>query len=296
MRGETVSVETTDGVGLDGLLVKPAMEGQSRLPIDIVIMHHGVAGRFYRHRVFDPIMDQVAAQGCAALCVNNRGHDTVFTAEVHGKTRLLGAAYEIVDDCRYDWDAWIGFAAAQGYRRIGLWGHSLGAVKSIYYLAVQPDPRVACAIASSPPRQNYENYLAQPDDERGLFEKELAAAEGAVEEGDQERLIQTTYRRRTIFAARTFIDKYGPGSRYDVFQLIPRIQTPLFLTWGGLEPLPSNSSHVSFHELPAAAARFAADHPNVGFAEIEGADHGYTGRSSQLWDAAQTWYGSLGVS
>jgi pimeloyl-ACP methyl ester carboxylesterase len=285
-------VQTSDGVGLDGLLVKPATGGQSRLPLDVVIMHHGVAGRFYRHRVFDPIMEQIAAQGCAALCVNNRGHDTVFTTEVQGKTRMLGAAYEIVDDCRYDWDAWIGFAAAQGYRRIGLWGHSLGAVKSIYYLAVQPDPRVVCAIASSPPRQNYENYLAQPDDERALFQQELAAAEGAVEEGDPARLIQTTYRRRTIFAARTFIDKYGPASRYDIFQLIPKVQVPLFLTWGGLEPLPSNTSHVSFHELPAAAARFAAAHSNVGFAEIEGADHGYTGRTAQLWAAALNWYRS----
>jgi dienelactone hydrolase len=293
MQGELVSVQTTDGVGLDGVLVAPAERGTSRLPIDVVIMHHGIGGHFYRHRVFEPISSQVVAQGCAVLCVNNRGHDVVYGTERQGKSTLLGAAYEVVDDCRYDWDAWIGFAVDRGNSRVGLWGHSLGAVKTIYYQAVQPDPRVVCSVASSPPRQNYENYLAQPADERGAFEKEFAMAEAAIEDGAPDRLIETTYRRHTQFTARTFIDKYGPGSRYDIFPLVPKVQGPLFLTWGGLEPLPSNTSHVSFYELPAAASRFSAEHANVGFAEIEGADHGYTGRTDQLWTAVRSWYQTI---
>lgn len=54
--------------------------------------------------------------------MNNRGHDTIYGADVKGEIKPQGAAYEIVDDCRYDWDAWIGFAAAQGFSRIGVWG------------------------------------------------------------------------------------------------------------------------------------------------------------------------------
>lgn len=293
MKGEIVTVETADGVSLDGILARPADLGTSRLPIDIVIMHHGVGGRFYHHRVFEPLSTHILDHGCTVLCVNSRGHDVVYSAEVRGQPRLLGAAYEIVDDCRYDWEAWISFAAAQGYQRIGLWGHSLGAVKTIYYLAVRADARVVCGIASSPPRQAYENYMAQPDAERALFEKDYAPARQAMEEGDPGRLIQTAYRRSIPFTARTFVDKYGPGSRYDIFQYIPKVTTPLLVTWGGLEPLPSNTSHVSFYQLPEEARRHAQEHRHIRFAEIAGADHGYTGKTDQLWEEARKWYAAV---
>jgi pimeloyl-ACP methyl ester carboxylesterase len=292
MNGEIVSVETTDGVGLDGILMNPKSEA-SKLPVDIVIMHHGVGGKFYHHAVFDAMSDYLVANGCAALCVNNRGHHVVFGAQVKGESRLLGAAYEVVDESRYDLDAWITFAAAQGYRRIGLWGHSLGAVKTIYYLANQPDARVVCAVASSPPRQNFENYLAQPAEERALFDREYGLAKQAMDEGEPERLIATTYRRRTLFTARTYVDKYGMASRYDIFGLLPRVTIPMLVTWGGLEPLPGGSSHVSFGELPVAATKLAAENPLLRFVEIPGADHYYTDRSAQLWAEAQPWYEGL---
>jgi dienelactone hydrolase len=63
-------------------------------------------------------------------------------------------------ECTYDWQAWIDFARAAGYQRIGLWGHSLGATKSIYYMATQHDPRVTCVVAGSPPRFSYEAFVA----------------------------------------------------------------------------------------------------------------------------------------
>jgi len=219
----------------------------------------------------------------------------VYTVQVGEETRLLGAAYEIVDECRHDWAAWITFGASLGYRKIGLWGHSLGAVKTTYYLAHQPDPRVVCAVASSPPRQAYENYLAQPAAETALYEKEYQAAQQALDEGQPERLIETEYRRRTLFTARTFIDKYGPESRYDVFRLIPRVKTPLFVTWGGLEPLPENTGgHVSFYQWPEEAPRLARENPHVAYVEVPGADHGYTGKTDQLWEAVHAWLDKLG--
>src|SRR5881227_2814771 len=42
MNGELVRVTTTDGVHLAGMLRQPATSGASTLPVDIVILHHGV--------------------------------------------------------------------------------------------------------------------------------------------------------------------------------------------------------------------------------------------------------------
>ncbi len=288
MKGEIVSVQTKDGVGLDGLLVRP--EGPSRLPVDIVIMHHGVGGRFYHSRVFDPQIGHLAEEGCAALCVNSRGHDVVYS---NSDGRLLGAAYEVVDDCRYDWDAWISYAAGLGYQRIGLWGHSLGAVKTIYYMAVAGHSRVPCAIASSPPRQNYETYLAQPPAERELYLKDYEPAKKAMDEGDPERLITTAYRRSMPFTARTFVDKYGPGARYDIVKHLPNVKIPLLVTLGGLEPIPENPGRVSHYETPDLMARLTKERQNLSYAEIPGADHPYTGKAKELWDAVRGWYKGL---
>jgi pimeloyl-ACP methyl ester carboxylesterase len=293
MNGELVSVWAADGVPLDGVLVRPETSKESNLPIDLVIMHHGVGDHFYNHRVFDPVATHVVSEGCAVLCVNNRGHDTVYAVQVGGEARLLGAAYETVDDCRLDWDAWITFGASLGYGRIGLWGHSLGAVKTIYYLAATRDDRVVAAVANSPPRQSYQTYPAQPPEERAMFVREYEAAKQAVDEGDPERLITTEYRRRTVFAARTFTDKYGPESRYDVFPLVPKVEVPLFITWGGLEPLLDNTTHVAFYQWPDEAPRLAEGNPHFSYAEVPGADHFYTGVADRLWGDVHGWFKQL---
>ena len=264
--------------------------GSGRLPIDAVILTHGVGGNFYSRPMLAKLSESLAASGCAALCVNNRGHDTIYNATVKGEIRPLGAAHEIVDDCRHDWDAWITLAASHGFSRIGIWGHSLGAVKAIYYLSVHPDSRVVCAVASSPPRQDYETYMAkQPEPYLADYEP----AKKAMDEGDSERLVTTAYRRRTVFSAQTFVDKYGLGSRYDIFKHLPKASAPVLVTWGSTEPLPSNPGSVSFFQLPNEAKRLGAAHKHLSFAEIAGADHSYTGKTGELWAVARKWYEGL---
>src|SRR5712691_9251975 len=115
----------------------------------------GVGSTFYGPSFFDTVGDALVANGTAILRVNSRGHDQAY----HLQQRRLGAAYEVIDDCRLDFTAWLDFAAARGFRRVALWGHSLGAVKTIYFLSVARDPRVICAVASSPPRFVHQAYL-----------------------------------------------------------------------------------------------------------------------------------------
>ena len=132
MMVDLVNVTTRDGIRLDGTWRKPSVQRASQLGVDVVILHHGVGGNFYSPGMFEQYSDALLEQGCAVLRVNNRGHDPMSRAIVGEDVKRLGAAYEGMEDCRYDWAAWVDFAQAAGYQRIGLWGHSLGATKSIY--------------------------------------------------------------------------------------------------------------------------------------------------------------------
>jgi hypothetical protein len=49
----------------------------------------------------------------------------------------------------HQYSPWLDFAERGGYRNVARWGHSLGAVKTIYYLAQVPEQRAACAITAS---------------------------------------------------------------------------------------------------------------------------------------------------
>src|SRR5260370_34686329 len=190
MHVELVNVETNDGVRLDGYLRTPTVDSASiARAVDVVICHHGVGSNFYVPSFFDKMGDALVATGTAILRVSNRGHDQAY----HLQQRRLGAAYELIHDCRQDFSAWLDFATARGFRRIALWGHSLGAVKTIYFLSVAPDPRVVCAIASSPPRFGHQAYVSSPHGAR--FKADLDHAQHLLDTGQPHALIAAQLRR-----------------------------------------------------------------------------------------------------
>jgi pimeloyl-ACP methyl ester carboxylesterase len=108
----------------------------------------------------------------------------------------------------------VDFAQAAGYRRIGLWGHSLGATKSIYYMATQGDHRVTCVVAGSPPRFSYSTYAALDPGE--AFKHIAAQAQQHIDAGHPQTLIDTIYPIPLLVTAEVFIQKYGPEEKYDI--------------------------------------------------------------------------------
>jgi pimeloyl-ACP methyl ester carboxylesterase len=279
-----VSVETADGVRLDGVLREPAHRGAGRLGIDAVIFHHGVGGNFYNASYVTAIGDAVLDEGCAVLRVNNRGHDLAYNSP-RGRS---GAAFETVDDCRHDWRAWLDFTRSLGYERIALWGHSLGAVKTIYYLATEHDPRVVCAVTTSPPRFSHSAYLGEA--EAREFTDQLAAAQRLLDQGEGEHLLAVEVPTPLVLTARTYVDKYGPDARYDILAHLPNVPAPLLVTVG------SKEDQISFRHLPQQLTDMAAGRPTLTFALIDGADHQYTDRTAELWRAARGWLEQATVS
>jgi hypothetical protein len=272
---ELVNVQTSDGVRLDGALARAS--GSARLGLDLMIFHHGVGGHFYGPSMAAALTERFVAEGCSLLLVNSRGHDLAYTFPTSPKGPL-GAAFEIVDEFRVDSRAWLDFAVSGGFRRIGLWGHSLGAVKVIYSLAVEEDPRVVCAIASSPPRLHYESALI------GEHEETLASIARANEllaAGKPEELV--SFDELPSMSARTVMDKYGPTDRYDFFAHLPNVRVPLLLTIGGLE------NGLRFDALAKEGPSLADAQANLTFASVDDADHSYMGRIPEVWALTRTW-------
>src|SRR5437870_1930615 len=127
---DLVQTTTRDGMRLDGMLQMPS--NASAWPVDGLCFVHGTGGNFYGSTLFDALAERCLQRGCAVLRVNTRGHDGISTAVTAKGGRRLGAAYEIVDDCRHDLAAWIDLLKARVGPRVGLIGHSLGAVKCLY--------------------------------------------------------------------------------------------------------------------------------------------------------------------
>src|SRR5205823_545376 len=122
------------------------------------------------------------------LRANTRGHDLMcHTATTRGGKRL-GAAYELVDDCRHDVAGWCGWLRQHAGPRVGLLGHSLGAVKCLYATAREPHLAAACVIAVSPPRLSHSWFAAS---EKGAeFLQTYQRAERHVAEGQPEALME----------------------------------------------------------------------------------------------------------
>ena len=280
---DLVNVETRDGIRLDGIWRKPSPENASQLGIDMVILHHGIGGNFYGPGMFDEYSDALLEKGCAVLRVNNRGHDPISRVTVGDESKRYGAAYEVLDECRHDWEAWMNFAQAAGYQKIGLWGHSLGAVKSIYYMGTQHDPRVRCLVAGSPPRYSYSAYLAMAEGE--VFKQIAAQAQQYIDDGHPETLMDVTIPNAVLVTADVFKQKYGPGEKYNILKHIPSVRVPLLIMIGTEEP----QARMSFRGVPPVMERLAGELKHLSFESIPGADHFYTNQRDYVWGVVSRW-------
>ncbi|MDH3604297.1 MAG: alpha/beta fold hydrolase, partial [Candidatus Tectomicrobia bacterium] len=226
--------------------------------------------------------------GCAVLRVNNRGHDLVSRAMVspvggESEAKRLGAAYEDMEACLHDWAAWIDFADAQGYRRIALWGHSLGATKSIYYMATQPDSRVTCVVAGSPPRFAHSAFLTTAEGD--TFKRSAEQARQHILEGRPEAVMDVLYPVPLLLTAETFMQKYGPEETYDILRYIPKLSLPTLIMIGTEEA----QTMMAFQGLPSQVAELADKLDCLTFASIPGADHAYTYQRTEVWNIVRQW-------
>jgi len=284
MHLELVQATTPDGLRLWGALSRCAAQPASRLVIGL----HGVASNFYASTMMQSLADSLCQAGLDVLRVNTRGHDTCCTIGAADGARRLGAAFEIVDDCRHDIAGWVELARQRGYRQLILMGHSLGALKVIYSEAHDPTNEVSAVIALSPPRLSCQAFMAAETSSQ--FGEALRLAQQRVEQDRGEELIEIRFPVPLLITARGFLDKYGPGERYNILQFISRLRTPLLVTYGSQE---LEQPSIAFAGLSDAITHATANDPDwPGRVDvIEGADHHYSHCREELASLLTEWLG-----
>ncbi|MBI3462718.1 MAG: alpha/beta fold hydrolase [Planctomycetes bacterium] len=285
---DLVRVTTADGVRLDGACQRPSGEAQTApLPIDAILCVHGTGGSFYTSTLFEGLAGRMLARGATVLRVNTRGHDLVSTAVTSKGGKRQGAAYEAVDDCRHDLRAWLDWLAAQGFRRVCLAGHSLGAVKAVYSLARGSHEAGAALVAISPPRLSHSWFAAST--KRDEFQGYLATAAEHVQSGRGETLLDVRFPLPFLVTAAGYLEKYGPDERYNFLPLVDRVACPALYTFGGEEV----ERNVAFNGLPEAVEQAAGGRQNVRVAVVPDADHFYSRHGAKLIAEIEAWLESL---
>ncbi len=283
MTAHLVQTTTRDGVRLDGAYQLAPAPGSGGLPVDAVCCVHGTGGNFYSSTLFDALGERFLELGCAVLRINTRGHDLMSTASTNRGGRRLGAAYEVVDECRHDLAAWVEWLRQQIGPRIGLVGHSLGAVKCLYALAQEPQLAVACIAALSPPRLSYSWFCTSPEGPQ--FLQTYALAERHVEQEQGGTLLEVKLPLPFVVTAGGYVEKYGPDERYNYLRFLAGVPCPVLLTLGSLEV----ENNMAFREAPEALANLGGLGDRMSVETIAGADHFYSGVRPDLVAAVESW-------
>ncbi|MCH7727477.1 MAG: hypothetical protein IH991_13490, partial [Planctomycetes bacterium] len=240
--------------------------------------------------LFEKITPALLDLGLAILWTNTRGHDGVYPAVATNRGRL-GAGYETVDECRYDIAAWVDLLVERGYRRVGLLGHSLGAIKAIYSHVQQPHPAVECIIAASPPRLSYSCFNNGERSE--VFFESICEAERHVSEGRGKTLMEVQFPFPLLITAESYVDKYGREERYNIVKFVEQIDCPTLFTYGQLE---LEQGGVAFAGVPDALRANLTEPQRVVITTIPDADHLYTGVQESLAAHIASWLKALASS
>jgi pimeloyl-ACP methyl ester carboxylesterase len=288
---DLVQVTTSDGVKLHGALEPIGVESEASAkgPIDVWLCLHGTGSNFYSASTLAGLAPKLVASGAAVLRANTRGHDLVCTGPSAMGRGWQGAAFERIDEAPIDITTWVAFLRERGFARVGLLGHSLGAIKAVYTLAAADAPSVSALAAVSPPHLSYAYFLTTPraDD----FRRTLETAQQHIDAGRPDELMKVMFPLPYYVTAAGYVDRYGPAERYDVLKYLDRMPCPTLVTYGTKEV----QSDAAFRGMPEAIDALSARATNVQGAVIAGADHQYTACHDALAGRIVSWASKLQV-
>jgi pimeloyl-ACP methyl ester carboxylesterase len=279
---DLVQVTATDELRLHGMLETPG-ERVADAPLDAWLCIHGTGSNFYSASTLAGLAPKLLATGAAVLRGNTRGHDIVSTGPSAGGRWLQGAAFERVDEAPRDLAAWIDFLRGRGYQRIGLLGHSMGAIKAVLTLAAADAPPLEVLVAVSPPRLSYERFCRSQRSEE--FRQTFARCKELVGAGRGDELLFVKFPLAYYITAAGYLDRYGPEERYNVLRLVDRVTCPTLVTFGSLEV----QTNEAFRGLPDELAALSTPENSLQVAVIAGADHNYTGCHDSLAGVISKW-------
>ena len=186
--------------------------------------------------------------------------------------------------CVHDVVAWCELARQRGYRRVGLIGHSLGAIKAIYAATHEPRLLPGRIVALSPPRLSFQAFITGP--RRPRFQQTLEMAEANLAAGKPEALIQARFPFPLLITSAGYLEKYGPQEKYNFLRFAHRLPCPTLFTYGQLE---LDSTDVSFAGLPDLIRNLQYESIEPQCITIPQADHMYRGTYDRLSAEVTRW-------
>ncbi|MCY2973917.1 MAG: alpha/beta fold hydrolase [Planctomycetota bacterium] len=294
--GKLVETQTLDGLRLHGFYQ------QSPKSLDTLVSDrecwlivHGVAGNFYNSSLLSSVSGSLLSIGADVLRINTRGRDAIAYFAVGAGHSRCGSAYEMICDGAVDIAAWVDAVQRQGYEKINLLGHSLGAVKSLLYVSqIGPESmrktdsqKLSRLVLLSPPRLQSDTLK---DDVKyaSAYAANLAEAQQLCDEGKAETLFTIRYPQPMIVSAGTYIDKYGPASHYDYHSFLGRNACPTLWAFGEHEVRgPRSSFRDADKALMEAWKSLGAKSQSLQV--IRGGDHAYTGVRDLLCHSVIDW-------
>ena len=279
---DLISVMNREGLRLDGAFYAPAEGVRGPGPVVAVVLIHGSRGNFY-----DPatktMAEDLSEQGYACLTLNTNAHDTMWFNPAG--QNFKGNAFEVLENTMSDLRAGIDHLSERGYQRIGLLGHSMGAVRVAYYTATQNDPRVAAVVPISPVRLSYSHYMESEDAEE--FGSIVAVAQRLIDQGDPEGVLRVRFPIPQFFSAASYLDKHGPEEKYNLIRLAGGIRVPILTLNGSLE------THTRLRGMAQDLAAASVNSPRAVTFMIDQGEHSLVNRMAEASDAVLEWLGAL---
>ena len=175
-----LNVPTKRGVVLNGVLFRGQREKSTNT---VMIAITGIHGNFYSNPFYYNIGDTLNTGDIDFIYAQtNDAFGQIETINVKtGKKELIGSWNERFSYTDEDIEAYLSFAEHEGYERIILAGHSLGANKVLYYLSRKHDPRVDHFFLLSP--ANLDHMMS------GVTAREKQIIKNQVERGYGDQML-----------------------------------------------------------------------------------------------------------
>ncbi len=277
---DLVHTTTTDDVKISGIVLEPDRP-RDDLMVDALVMVHGSAGNFYLSPS-NPRAAKLRDLGIPTALFNTRGHDVVGGRA--GKTRT-GNAYELLSETHLDLKAAVAHMVERGYKRVGIWGSSLGAVRVVIAQAKNQDPNVAGVISLAPLRFSHEYYSNCEMSDQHLQYYEEAKALVAEGKGDQIMMVDFP-NENAYFSAGVYLDRHC-SEHYDITKgHADKITCPLLILTG------TEEQHPRMRDAGRDMAELCKGMDNVRWTHLDGADHGWHNKEDELFDEVLGWLGA----
>jgi len=119
------------------------------------------------------------------------------------------------------------------------------------------------------------------------FQNNLELADQMEADGRALDLMKVNFPITQFFSAASYLDKHGPGERYNLVDLGPRIHVPILALAGSLE------THTRLVDMESDLVLSAVNSPSASYEIIKGGDHSLQNRKNEASKAVLKWVTNL---